>query len=53
MGTDRTTWQAVHPQWGTSFLEGVEALIELRTERLPPQGTDAMLRECVILVNEL
>ena len=53
MGTDRTTWQAVHPQWGTSFLERVEALIELRTERLPPQGTDAMLRECAILVNEL
>lgn len=53
MGTDRTTWQAAHPQWGTSFLEGVEALIELRTERLPPQGTDAMLRECAILVNEL
>jgi hypothetical protein len=34
MGTDRVTWRAVHPQWGTSFLEGVEALAELGVERL-------------------
>jgi alpha-ketoglutarate-dependent taurine dioxygenase len=53
MGTDRTALRAVRPQWGTSFLEGVEALIELRAERLPSQGRDAMLRECAILVNEL